>query len=593
MLATCKQEVGQSLDQFAQKLRSLAKECNFCTVSAEQYRDNALCDAFISGISSSTTRQRLLEQKKIDFQTAFETARSFELSQKQSESYHNPDIQPCNALPSSHDHNVSDSVKVSSAAYTTKCYFCGFSRHPRSKCPAREAICKSCGKTGHFQKVCLSSKQRSSTTNALLSASLTTQAPASLSQAIVSVKVEGIPLQALIDTGSSESYIASSVVHKHNWNILGTRKHIMMANKSLSSYTEGFCCLSILYKQSLYPRFKLSVMPNLCTDVLLGHDFLRLHNKLEIPFGGPKPSFSVCAMLAANVSPPSLFGNLSPDCKPIATKSRRHSTADEQFIKQEIERLLREGIIEPSISPWRAQVLVTSNDRHKKRLVVDYSQTINRYTQLDAYPLPRIDSMIEKIAKYDTFSTLDLQSAYHQIPLKAQDKPYTAFEACGQLYQFCRIPFGVTNGVACFQRIMDDLINKEKLKGTFIYVDNVTICGYDKADHDTNLSNFLKLANRYGLKFNESKSVFSCKTINLLGYEVSKGIIKSDPDRLKPLKELPPPTNLKLQQRAVGMFSYYSQWISHFSDKIHPLIHNTTFPITGVARQSFENLKEN
>ena len=92
---------------------------------------------------------------------------------------------------------------------------------------------------------------------------------------------------------------------------------------------------------------------------------------------------------------------------------------------------LKEGIIEPSLSPWRAQVLVTKGERHKRRMVVDYSQTINRYTLLDAYPLPKIDEIIAQIAKGSVYSTLDLKSAYYQIPLPPEDRPYTAFEACG------------------------------------------------------------------------------------------------------------------------------------------------------------------
>ena len=73
-----------------------------------------------------------------------------------------------------------------------------------------------------------------------------------------------------------------------------------------------------------------------------------------------------------------------------------------------MKRLLKENITEPSKSPWRAQVLITTNENHKKRIVVDYSQTINRYTQLDAYPLPRTDEMVSDITKYRIFSTLDL-----------------------------------------------------------------------------------------------------------------------------------------------------------------------------------------
>lgn len=87
---------------------------------------------------------------------------------------------------------------------------------------------------------------------------------------------------------------------------------------------------------------------------------------------------------------------------------------------------------------------MTKDENHKKRLAIDYSQTINRFTLVDAFPLPRISDMV-KIAQYRVLSTIDLRSAYHQVPLKDKGKPYTAFEARGNLYQFTRLPFGVTN----------------------------------------------------------------------------------------------------------------------------------------------------
>ena len=98
---------------------------------------------------------------------------------------------------------------------------------------------------------------------------------------------------------------------------------------------------------------------------------------MEIPFEGPRKPFSLCGLAAAKVEPPSLFENLTDDCKPVATKSRRFNNPDRVFITDEVSRLLEEDIIEPSKSPWRAQVLVTSNENHKKRMVVDYSQLID------------------------------------------------------------------------------------------------------------------------------------------------------------------------------------------------------------------------
>ena len=99
-----------------------------------------------------------------------------------------------------------------------------------------------------------------------------------------------------------------------------------------------------------------------------------------------------CAISSATAAFPSLFRNISNDVKPIAVKSRQFDKSDQEFINSEITRLRAEGIIQPSISPWRAQVvLVTDAENDKQRMCIDYSQTIDLYTNLDAYPLPRID----------------------------------------------------------------------------------------------------------------------------------------------------------------------------------------------------------
>ena len=94
---------------------------------------------------------------------------------------------------------------------------------------------------------------------------------------------------------------------------------------------------------------------------------------------------------------------------------------------------------------------------------------------MDAYPLPNIEETVNKISQYRVFSTIDLKSAYHQVPICEHEKKYTAFEANKSLYQFCRIPFGVTNGVTAFQHIMNSFIADEGLSDTFAYLDDVTI----------------------------------------------------------------------------------------------------------------------
>ena len=156
-------------------------------------------------------------------------------------------------------------------------------------------------------------------------------------------------------------------------------------------------------------------MANLCSEIILGQDFMAKHSGIFIKFGVNLPSLNICGLAKVSITAPTLFANLLPECKPIAITFRRFSTIDKKFIADEIAKLLKKGIIEKSNSPWRAQVVISTPENHKKRLVIDYSRTINRYTLLDAYPLPKIQELVETVAKYKVFSTLDLKSAYHQI----------------------------------------------------------------------------------------------------------------------------------------------------------------------------------
>ena len=287
--------------------------------------------------------------------------------------------------------------------------------------------------------------------------------------------------------------------------------------------------------------------------------------------------------------PSQRFANLSDDCRPIATKSRKYSRDGCVLISLEVKRLLAEGIIEPRLSPWRAQVVLVKGENHGKRMVVDYSQTINRFTQLDAFPLPRINEVVNGIGQYRVFSTTDLCSAYHQVPLRQEEKPYTAFGAGGGLYQFTRVPFGITNGVACFQCEMTDFVRKEGLAGVFPYLDDITICGKDQEEHDDILECFFEAGERRNITYNEEKSVFSTRRLAILGSIVKEGEIRPDPERLKPLQELPVPNSIKSLNRCKGLFTYYSQWIP---DRMKPINSSKAFPLSTEAVAAFESLKK-
>lgn len=490
--------------------------------------------------------------------------------------------------------STQDKAESTSAAFwrTSKCFFCGYSPHPRSKCPAREAPSNNCQKKGHFQKVCRSkhTSEKGPTTAALNFPTLATAKSViskSLSKDCVKISINGEPIEALVDSGRSDSFMHPRVAQRHVLKKYNTYENVSMATLSLTAKMQGYCITDISFSEKLYPDIKCFTLPDLCADVI----WQAQHGSITIRYGGSAAPLKICSLATLNVSPPPLFRYLTADVQPIATKSRKYSREDQEFIATEINRLLNEDIIEPSDSPWRAQVVVTKNEGCKKRLVIDYSQTINRFTQLDAYPLPRIDETVNKIAQYRVFSTIDLKSVYHQVPIKEEDKKHTAFEANQRLYQFRRVPFGVTNGVAAFQRAMDTFILEESLQDTFAYLDDITICGKDQGHHDRNLECFLAAAKKRNLTYNEEICVFSTRTLSILDSVVSEGEIRPDPGRLRQLRELPPPSDMKSQKRVIGLFPYYSKWIKEFSKKVRPLFQNKICPLVGHALEAFKALK--
>ena len=477
------------------------------------------------------------------------------------------------------------------------CQYCGSSFHQRNKCLAKKVYCGNCFKRGHFSHVCKSKSVKSSISYPLVTA--IEHKDSSLSKAIIRIFVNNIVCSALIDTGSSDTFIDSSLADRLQLCVMPDKKSVNMAS-STSVFTKGIVKVNLKIDKQLFSGVTVSILPDLCCDMVIGHDLLSRYKKLIVNFSGECKDLQLplddknpmCSVAQAKITPQSLFSNLSEKCHPIACKSRKYSGPEHEYIAKEIKRLQKEGSIEPSESSWRAQVLVVDLESPKPRLVIDYSRTINKFTHLDAYPLPKMDEIALKVSQYAVYSAFDLRSAYHQIPILESERHYTAFEADGKLWQFKCIPFGVTNGVAKFQRTMDGVISKHNLRSVFAYLDNVIVCGMNQEDHDQMLAKFYNVIHLYKLTLNEDQSIISVREISMIGYLISHGSIKPDPERMKPLINLPIPENPAALKRALGLFSYYSQWIPKFSEKIKSLTGNPNFPLSDEAKHAFSEIKQ-
>jgi len=357
--------------------------------------------------------------------------------------------------------------------------------------------------------------------------------------------------------------------------------------------------LSLMNRQ--YPNASFHVMPELCADVIVGQEFLKRHASITVVMNGPEESPTIntpmtadptqLSVAAAKLEAPRFFEFLSPDAKPVASKSRRYSQEDQAFIEAEVGRLRAADVTEPSMSPWRAQVLVVKQ-KEKKRLVTDYYSTVNRFTVLDAYPLPNIEDLVNKVAQDKYYSSIDLRQAYYQVPLLPEERHFTAFEAAGHLYQHKRLKFGVTNGVSAFQRTVDAFIKNNHLQKMYEYLDDLTVTGATLEEHDRNLKLLLDTASSCNMTLNESKSQLCVRTLDMLGYRVSFQQVQPDPQRLQPLVDLPPPSTPKELQRVSGMFSYYAKWIPRFSQTAGPLLRPAKLPLDGEALSAFNELKK-
>ena len=303
------------------------------------------------------------------------------------------------------------------------------------------------------------------------------------SKVLFDVKLNGVKARSLMDTGSSDCYVDKRFAKAHTLKIYDKIGEVTLAETFVKMPIQGQCIAKLNIANNKYPNVVFHVLNNLATDVIIGEKICREHSKVTFSFDGSRPAPTINGLAKMCVPYSKLFSHLSKGCKPIADKPRRFSKDDAEFIYEETKQLLMEDLIEPSNSPWRAQVVVVKNQQSGKRqMVIDYSRTINRYTSLDAYSLPQIEDIISELSKYKVFTTVDLKSAYHQIELHPRDREFTAFQAGQELYQWRRLPFGLTNAVPEFQKAINAFVTENNLRGCFPYLDDITIAGEDQEE---------------------------------------------------------------------------------------------------------------
>lgn len=279
---------------------------------------------------------------------------------------------------------------------------------------------------------------------------------------------------------------------------------------------------------------------------------------------------------------------------PISTTPYRLSITKREILKQELDEMIKDNIIEESESPWASPVVLVPKKDETMRVCIDYRR-LNAITKPDRYPLPRIDDLLHeaKCSKY--MSTIDLKAGYWQIIVNADDQEKTAFISPFGLFQFKRLPFGLRNAPATFQRCIDRL--KNCLTGICIlaYLDDIIILSTSLEQHMTDLEKvFIKLI-EYNLRANRRKSNFCCQKVKYLGHIIGNNGIMTDPDKIAAIKNREPPNNVKQLMSFLQTCSWYRRFIQDFSKITEPLSKLTRKNIdwiwTDEQQTAFDTLK--
>ena len=290
--------------------------------------------------------------------------------------------------------------------------------------------------------------------------------------------------------------------------------------------------------------------------------------------------------------------HLKQNANPVFVKPYRLPHSQKQEIEKQINKMLSDGVIEPTKSEWSSPVLlvpkkVDSSGQKKWRLVIDYRK-LNDRIQDDKFPLPNITEILDSLSGSIYFSHLDLYSGYYQQELEEDSRKYTAF--CSGQYQMTRLPMGLKTSPSSFSRMITLAMSGLTYDKCFVYLDDIIVFGKNLDDHNRNLQVVFSRLREVNLKLNPLKCEFLKKEILYLGHLVTSEGILPDPDKVKAVKEYPIPKNAEDVKRFVALVNYYRKFINNFAEKAHSLNNlsrkNVKFDWDHNCQKSFQVLKE-
>ncbi|GJT62860.1 putative reverse transcriptase domain-containing protein [Tanacetum coccineum] len=255
--------------------------------------------------------------------------------------------------------------------------------------------------------------------------------------------------------------------------------------------------------------------------------------------------------------------DLVPGAAPVARAPYRLAPSEMKELSEQLKELSDKGFIRPSSSPWGAPVLFVKKKDGSFRMCIDYRE-LNKLTVKNRYPLPRIDDLFDQLQGSSVYSKIDLRSGYHQLRVREEDIPKTAFRTRYGHYEFQVMPFGLTNAPAVFMDLMNRVCKPYLDKFVIVFIDDILIYSKNKKEHEEHLKMILELLKKEELYAKFSKCEFWIPKVQFLGHVIDSEGIHVDPAKIESIKDWTSPKSPTEIRQFLGLAGYYRRFIEGF-----------------------------
>ena len=262
---------------------------------------------------------------------------------------------------------------------------------------------------------------------------------------------------------------------------------------------------------------------------------------------------------------------IKPNQKPFRQKLRRLNPKLLPSIEKEINRLYKSGIIVPiRFSDWISNLVHVRKKTGEIRLCIDF-RNLNKVSLKDNYPLPKMDHILQRVVGASHMSLLDCYSGYNQVSIHEDDRDKTTFTTPWGTFHYAKMPFGLKNAGATFQRAMDLAFANEKDVFLVVYLDDLTVFSKSDEEHMYHLKTVFQKCRKYGLSLNPKKSLFAMEEGKLLGHIISKDGIRIDPARVQAIQQIDLPRNKKEIQSFNGKMNFLRRFVPNLAEHLREI----------------------